>query len=321
MRRVASPRPRPASRVPTALPAATPSPFPAFIEPALATLRDKVPAAAGFVHELKLDGYRMQAHVCDGRVTLYTRSGLDWTARFPTIATDLARLQVAQIILDGEVVSADDEGRPNFSALQDDIKRKCYDRMVFYAFDLLYLDGFDTRAAPLVERKRVLQSLLAKAAATAPRILYSEHFQDGADLYARASAMGLEGIVSKRADAPYRSGRGEQWLKVKAWKRGRFAVVGFVPEGSAGLLKLRLARREASGLIYVGRVGTGWDRKTARAIRHALEPLARATAPLAKPLKKADTTWVEPRFDAEIAYAEITDDGMVRHPSFRRLVP
>jgi hypothetical protein len=98
-------------------------------------------------------------------------------------------------------------------------------------------------------------------------------------------------------------------------------ALGFVPEGSGGLLTLRLARREERGLIYVGRVGTGWDRKTARAIRHALEPLARPTAPLAKPLKKVDTTWVEPRFDAEIAHAEITDDGMVRHPSFKRLVP
>jgi bifunctional non-homologous end joining protein LigD len=146
------------------------------------------------------------------------------------------------------VVSADDEGRPNFSALQNDIKRKRYDRMVFYAFDLLYLDGFDTRAAPLVERKGVLQSLLSKVAATAPRILYSEHFQKGADLYARASAMGLEGIVSKGANAPYRSGRGGEWLKVKAWKRGRFAVIGFVPEGSGALLKScgsRAARRAA----------------------------------------------------------------------------
>ena len=156
------------------MPAATAAPFLPFIEPALATLRDKVPAATGFIHELKLDGYRVQAHARDGRVTLYTRSGLDWTTRFPTIGADLARLQAAQIILDGEVVSADDEGRPNFSALQDDIKRKRYDRMVFYAFDLLYLDGFDTRAASLVERKRVLQSLLSKTAATAPRILCGE---------------------------------------------------------------------------------------------------------------------------------------------------
>jgi bifunctional non-homologous end joining protein LigD len=320
MRRVASPRRPSVSRITSALPAAKPSPFPAFIEPALATLRDKVPAAAGFVHELKLDGYRVQAHLREGSVTLYTRSGLDWTTRFPTIAAELGRLRAGTVILDGEVISADDQGRPNFSALQDDIKRKRHDRMVYYAFDLLYLDGLDKRAAPLIERKRVLQSLLSKAGTTTPRILYSEHFQDGADLYARAGAMGLEGIVSKRADAPYRSGRGEQWLKVKSWKQERFAVVGFVAEGSHGLLKLRLARREGSGLIYVGRVGTGWDRKTARTVRHVLEPLSRPTAPLAKPLKKADTTWVEPRFDAEIAYAEITDDGMVRHPSFKRLV-
>jgi bifunctional non-homologous end joining protein LigD len=183
------------------------------------------------------------------------------------------------------------------------------------------LEPFRTRPAPLIERKRVLQSVLAKNGTKAPRVLYSEHFDDGAALYAHASNLGLEGIVSKSADAPYRSGRGEQWIKVKCWKRERFVVVGFVPEGSASLLKLRLARREGGGLVYVGRVGTGWDRATAREIRHALEPLARSTAPLAKPLRKADTTWIEPRFEAEIAYGEITDDGMARHPVFKALLP
>jgi bifunctional non-homologous end joining protein LigD len=153
------------------------------------------------------------------------------------------------------------------------------------------------------------------------QVLYGEHFEDGADLYARATALGLEGIVSKRADAPYRSGRGEQWVKVKCWKRERFAVIGFVSEGSSGLLKLRLARREGNTLIYVGRVGTGWDREMARDIRASLEPLARSTPPLPKPLKKADTAWLEPRFDAEITYAEIMGDGMVRHPSFKALRP
>jgi len=151
------------------LPGAKPAPFPAFIEPCLATLRSRVPNARGFVHELKLDGYRVQAHLHDGRVSLYARTGLDWTTRFPTIA--------------------------------------------------------------------------------APRILYSEHFEDGADLYV-AGGMHLEGIVSKRADAPYSSGRSQQWFKVKSWKRERFAVVGFVPEGSGGLLKLCLARREDDALVY-----------------------------------------------------------------------
>ena len=320
MARAASERPRSSSRfLARVLPGANPAPFPDFIEPCLATLRSKVPSARGFVHELKLDGYRVQAHLHDGRVSLYTRTGLDWTTRFPTIAADVARLPTGKLVIDGEVISADATGRPNFGALQDDLKRGRYDRLIYYVFDLLHLDGFDTRAAPLIERKRVLQSFLAEAGTTAPRILYSEHFEDGADLYARAIGMSLEGIVSKTADAPYRSGRSQQWLKVKSWKRERFAVVGFVPEGSHGLLKLRLARQEGRALVYVGRVGTGWDRETAREIRRALEPLARPTAPFTKSLNKADTTWVEPRFDAEIAYAEFTDDGMVRHPSFKRL--
>jgi hypothetical protein len=128
-------------------------------------------------------------------------------------------------------------------------------RLVYYAFDLLHLDGFDTRAAPLIERKRVLRSFLTEAASSAPGVIYSEHFDDGADLYRRAFRMGLEGIVSKRADAPYRSGRTETWVKVKCWKRDRFVVVGFVPDGAGGLAKLRFARREGRALVYAGRVG------------------------------------------------------------------
>jgi bifunctional non-homologous end joining protein LigD len=321
MSRVVSARQRSSSRfLARVLPGAKPSPFPGFIEPCLASLRDKVPSSAGYVHEVKLDGYRIQAHLNDGQVTLFTRSGLDWTKRFPTIAADIARLPAGKLVIDGEVVSADADGRPNFGALQDDLKERRYDRVVYYAFDLLHLDGFDTRTASLIERKRVLKSFLAEAASSAPGVIYSEHFDDGIDLYKRAFRMGLEGIVSKRGDAPYRSGRTEAWVKVKCWKRDRFVVVGFVPDGGGGLAKLRLARREGRALVYAGRVGTGWDHKTARAIRQALTPLARSTSPLFKPIKKKDTTWVEPRYDAEVMYADITDDGMVRHPSFKRLV-
>jgi bifunctional non-homologous end joining protein LigD len=303
-----------------ALPGAKPGPSPRFIAPALATLRSTVPTGANFVHELKLDGYRIQAHVLEGRATLYTRSGLDWTNRFATIAADARRLPANALVLDGEIISAGPDGRPDFSALQDDLKQGRHDRFVYYAFDLLHLDGIDTRSMLLAERKRALASLLSEGRAKAPRILYSEHFEDGAALYTQASEMGLEGIVSKRADAPYRSGRGETWLKVKCVKRERFVVVGFAPEGPSGIAKLRLARREGRGLVYVGRVGTGWDRKTAAAIRRALAPLARPTCPLAKPIKRADTTWVEPRFEANVAYTEITSDGMVRHPSFKGLI-
>jgi bifunctional non-homologous end joining protein LigD len=322
MPRAVSARPRSTSRfVARVLPGAKPSPFPGFIEPCLATPRDKVTSARDFVHELKLDGYRIQAHLRDGRVTLYTRTGLDWTDRFPTIAADVSRLPANKLVLDGEVISADAGGRPDFPALQDDIKRGRHDRMVYYAFDLLYLDGFDTRAAPLIARKRVLQSFLAEAGSSAPSVIYSEHFEDGADLYRRALAMGLEGIVSKRADVPYRSGRTEEWCKVKCWKSARFAVVGFVPEGSDGLLKLRLARREEGALIYVGAVGTGWDRKAARAIRRALEPHLQPGSPLHVRVKAQDTRWVEPVYDAEVAYSDVTALGMLQRPVFKALVP
>ncbi len=322
MARVAPARPRSTSRfVARVLPGAKPSPFPGFIAPCLATLRDRVTSARGFVHELKLDGYRIQAHLRDRRVTLYTRTGLDWTNRFPTIAAELGRLPAGKLVIDGELIAAGADGRPDFSALQDDLKRGRDDRMAYYAFDLLHLDGFDTRAAPLIERKRVLQSFLAEAGASAPGIIFSQHFEDGADLYNRARALGLEGIVSKRADAPYRSGRSEQWCKVKCWKSERFAVVGFAPEGTDGLLKLRLARREGGRLTYVGAVGTGWDRKAARSIRRALEPHLRPTSPLSKPVKTPDTKWVEPVYDAEIAYSDITARGMVSRPVFKALVP
>jgi bifunctional non-homologous end joining protein LigD len=301
-----------------ALPGATVAPFPAFIQPCLALARTEVPTARGLVHELKLDGYRVQAHIRDGRVRLYTRQGLDWTSCFATIVADMTRLPAGNLVLDGEIICASQDGRPNFSALQDDLKRGRHNRFVYYAFDLLHLDCFDTRPAPLLERKRVLQSVLSER--RAQRIFYSEHFEDGAALYERATEMNLEGIVSKMANAPYRSGRCEHWLKVKCWRRDRFVVVGFVPEGSAGILKLRLARRDGAALVYVGRVGTGWDHKTAHAIRRALEPLTRPMSPLTVPVKKRDTIWVEPRFDAEITYSEVTNDGMVRQPSFKRLL-
>jgi bifunctional non-homologous end joining protein LigD len=272
MSHVASSRQRSSSRfLARVLPGAKPAPFPSFIEPMLATLGSKVPSGRSYVHEVKLDGYRIQAHLRDGRVTLYTRSGLDWTKRFPTIAADIARLPAGKLVIDGEVVSADADGRPNFGGLQDDLKQRRYDRMVYYAFDLPHLDGFDMRAAPLIGRKRVLQEFLAEAAV--PGVIYSEHFDDGADLYARARRMGLEGIVSKRADAPYRSGRTEAWIKVKCWNRDRFVVVGFVPDGAGGLAKLRLARREGRKLIYAGRVGTGWDTRRRAQSGESLSPL------------------------------------------------
>src|SRR6266516_659632 len=176
-----------------ALPGATLAPFPAFIQPCLALPRTEVPTARGLVHELKLGGYRVQAHIRDGRVRLYIRGGFDWTSRFATIVAGMTRLPAGKLVLDGEIVCAGQDGRPNFSALQDDLKRGRHERLVYYALDLLHLDGFDTRPAPLLERKRVLQSLLSECQAS--RILHSEHLAEGTAPYARATELNLEGIV------------------------------------------------------------------------------------------------------------------------------
>src|SRR6478736_972235 len=168
-----------------------PGKHPGFVEPALATLRTKPPTGAGYVHEIKFDGYRVQAHLRGGLPVLYTRSGLNWTKRFPTIAVSVGSIPATELILDGEIISADESGAANFSALQDDLSKSRYDRMVYYAFDLLHLDGFDLRAAPLVERKRVLAGLLQEAGDIGPLFL-SDHFEDNGDmLFEKSCEMGL----------------------------------------------------------------------------------------------------------------------------------
>src|SRR6478736_4764107 len=184
-----------------------PGKHPGFVEPALATMRTKPPTGAGYIHEIKFDGYRVQAHLRGGLASLYTRSGLNWTKRFPTIAAAVGSIPTTELILDGEVISANERGAANFSALQDDLSKSRYHRMVYYAFDILHLDGFDLRAAPLVERKRVLSGLLNEAKNIGP-IVYSEHFESDAQaLFRNSCDMGLEGIISKWRDAPYKSGR------------------------------------------------------------------------------------------------------------------
>ena len=187
--------------------------------------------------------------------------------------------------------------------------------MVYYAFDLLFFDGFDLRDSPLIERKKVLAQFLEEAKPN--RILLSEHFEDGAMLLKKACALNLEGIVSKRADAPYRSRRDDNWIKVKCLRRGTFVIVGFVPSPGGQISKLRVARREGKALYYAGRAGGGLS---AQELRRRLEKIKRKTSPLTKKIRKPDTVWVEPVLLANIVYTEITADGQLRHPSFKGLV-
>jgi bifunctional non-homologous end joining protein LigD len=299
------------------LPGAVAADYPGFIEPELATLRKVPPAGGRWVHEIKFDGYRMQLHVSAGKPALYTRSGLNWTSKFSPVAAAAVDLPVNHAVIDGEVVVQEPDGRASFGLLQADLAAGRTDRMVYYAFDLLHLDGFDLRAAPLVDRKRVLAGILEGAP---PPIFYSEHFEtDAAALFAQAQQLGLEGIISKRRDAPYRSGRQDNWIKTKCLQRGKFVVVGFVPESGSSIAALRLGEMREGKLMYAGKVGTGWSRKVAADIRRTLNPLVRPAHLLDQMPTKKDTVWIEPRFEADVEFTEISADGYVRHPSFKGL--
>ena len=291
--------------------------YPGFVKPQLAKLQRQVPAGDRWIHEIKFDGFRIQAHLVKSRVHLYTRSGLDWTARFEPVAEGIGRLKANHAILDGEIVSEVD-GRPSFSTLQNDLTTGRTDRMVYYAFDLLFLDGFDIRAATLIDRKSVLADVLTEN--KPPHVLYSEHWEkDGEKIYRHACAMKLEGTISKLRNAPYRSERSDAWIKNKCVQRDTFVIVGFIPEAGRHIAALRLAKRKGKALHYVGKAGTGFTRLSSQALRKKLDPLARATPPVVEKLRKKDTTWVEPQLSAQIEYTEFTADGTLRHPSYKGL--
>ena len=297
---------------------ARPAAMPGFIPPCLPTLKDKPPAGSGWVHEIKFDGYRVQAQLADGEARLFTRNGYDWTARFARIAAAVRKLPVHKIVLDGEVVVQSASGASDFAALVDDLERGRQDRFVYFAFDLLHLDGFDVVEAPLVERKRVLAALLAEAGAGP--IAYSEHLDvEGEEMFRRIAAMDLEGIVSKRADSPYRSGRSKSWLKIKRVKRETMAIVGYALTGER-LASLHVARRAGTSLVYAGQVGTGFSGRGAAELKRRLKPLLIEAPAIAVPATAARDRWVRPVFAAEIEYRDITEDRQLRHAAFQSLV-
>lgn len=296
---------------------------PAFIRPQLATLVETPPPGDEWLHETKFDGYRLETVLDRGRARLFTRSGGDWTDRFPTVAAAVERLRCRSAILDGEVVALDAERRSSFQALQQRLSADAATGVIYYAFDLLHQDGRDLRAEPLETRKQALRALL-RARAPGRTLRYSTHvIGGGAAAFNRSCARHLEGIVSKRRDAPYESTRNRAWLKVKCGHRQEFVVVGYTePKGArAGLGALLLGvADDGGGLRYAGRVGTGFSAEQLVSLRERLDRLARATSPLRDasgvpgPLK-----WVEPRLVAEVSFSEWTDDGLLRHPAFEGL--
>jgi bifunctional non-homologous end joining protein LigD len=288
--------------------------MPGFIKPQLATLKDKAPRG-DWLHEIKYDGYRIQVNINGAKKRVFTRNGLDWTKRFSVVA---GALDIpGQAIIDGEVVVIH-EGRTNFSELQAELAAGRQDRLIYYAFDLLWRDDEDLRGNSQLERKRALERLFQAHDIESP-ILYSEHLTgDGQEMFRHAAKLKWEGIVSKRADAPYRSERNENWVKVKTVTKGKFPVIGFVKDPT-GVAALYLGKREGKDLVYMGKVGTGWSRTVSSQIRKQLDTVVSPKSKLSKPLKKPKATWVEPTFFADIEYRDITSEGLLRASSFKGL--
>ena len=296
--------------------------LPAFVKPQLATLVDSVPTGNGWMHEIKYDGYRALVAVAEAKVRVFTRNGLDWTDRFGPLVEALAALGLPPALIDGEITAPGEDGNPSFSALQAVLKRGHgvqgeSQRLDFHAFDLLSVSAEDLRDRPNIERKERLEALLGQAA---PPIHVADHvIGAGEKLYDALCKAGQEGVIAKRIDAPYRSARTKSWVKVKCTRRQEFVIVGWTTSKARArpFSSLLLAQREKETLVFKGKVGTGFDGDTLADIASRLVKLARKTPPVEVPKAEArGANWVAPKLVAEVAFAEFTGEGRVRHGSF-----
>jgi bifunctional non-homologous end joining protein LigD len=295
--------------------------LPDFVPPSLAILRDTPPSGAGWIHEIKLDGYRIEARLDHGEVQLFTRNRQDWTHRFESIAGAIARLPAETALLDGELVAQNEKGFSSFSLLQTDLKEGRSDRLVYWAFDVLYLDGSDLTGRSLTERKAALERLLRKSDGAGP-IRYTDHLEgNGGAILKGACEMDLEGIVSKRRDAPYRSGRSDNFVKTKCHNEQEFVVAGFSPSSAMprAIGALTVAFHEDGELRYAGRVGTGYSHSAACDLWKRLEPLRtdKPSVVVPKDERRKDVIWVKPDIVVEAEFRGITHDGLLRQASYK----
>ncbi|GGJ41959.1 DNA ligase D [Sphingopyxis bauzanensis] len=290
----------------------TPPPFRSL---QLAKLVDQVPSGNDWLHEMKYDGYRLLLAIGGGEARAYTRSGLDWSDRFAPLLKAAGELKLGSALIDGEAVVVDGDGRSNFQALQNALKADP-GAIDFYAFDLLELDGEDLTALPLRTRKTKLEKLLPEKNR---RLRYSDHIAgNGEDLLKRFCSAGLEGVISKKADGKYVGARSGSWLKTKCIRRQEFVVVGWVPSDKKRAFRsLMLGVHEKGQLRYAGKVGTGFDAAELERLAALMKPLEQKAATVSAPRSETrGAHWIKPVLVAEIAYAEMTREGTLRHPSY-----
>lgn len=304
------------------LPGARKLAMPEFVSPQLATLVKEPPPGDEWLHELKFDGYRLLCHVNRGQVRLWTRHQKDWTAKFPNVAKALKALKVQSVILDAEVVALDSSGRSSFQMLQQAIHKTANRALVLQVFDIIYLDGFSLTKTPLVERKRVLEELMGTTSGNVLR--YSDHVEgQGAKFFKHACKLGIEGIVSKLAGSTYESTRTRNWQKVKCLRRQEFVIAGYtLSDKGMPFSSLVLGVYDKGKLIYAGRAGTGFSTKARVELKKMIDKIARPTKPFAEiprdpGLRRA--VWAEPKLVGEVAFAEWTNENIIRHPSFQGL--
>ncbi len=314
-------KPRPVD--PSGVTGAARRPLPAFIEPQLATLGKTAPDADHWIEEIKFDGYRMLCRIDGGKARLYSRNRKDWTADFEPIARAALQLPVHNAWLDGEIVQLDEHGRSNFQRLQNALSAQQADNLLYFVFDIPYLNDFDLRRVALLERKRLLEKVMASPP---DALRLSFHQQgNGAAFFAKTCELRLEGMIAKVATSPYSAGRTRSWVKVKCAKRQEMVIGGFTdPAGSRqGFGALLLGVYEADGrLRYSGKVGTGFDDNTLRTLRTTLEKLEQTKPAFVNPPRGAEARrshWVKPSLVAEVSFTEWTSEGTLRHPSFQGL--
>ena len=286
------------------------APLLGFVEPALASSIERVPSGDRWVHEIKFDGYRVQIHLANEAVQIFTRRGHDWTHRFKKVAQDAWHIKASSAVIDGEIVVPAADGTTDFSVLQNELKGKSTS-IVLVAFDLLYLNGRDLRKLPLLQRKAELKRIIAGT-----DVQFSESFEvDGQEMFAHACKVGLEGVVSKVRDSLYPVGRSNDWVKKTCVQRETLTIAGFALDGTKwdGLY---VGRRKGDDLVYAGKVDHGFDKVSAADLKKRLTPLVRKTQAFAKRVAHRGI-WVEPTLLAEIEYRAKSAEGKVRHPFFR----